>query len=136
MPIPLAVTKFNKRYLNRVMIRLAGKGWFVDLEHVGRRSGTVYHVPLMAFRDGDTMTIALTYGPEVDWLKNLRAAGRCRMRYRDSLLELGAPRVLAAEVGLSRMPAPARAILAGPGNVRDFIELPVLSERVRPARRR
>ena len=33
----------------------------------------------MAFRDGPTVTIALTYGPDVDWLRNVRAAGGARM---------------------------------------------------------
>ncbi|MGM0384795.1 MAG: nitroreductase family deazaflavin-dependent oxidoreductase [Actinomycetota bacterium] len=134
MPIPLAVTRFNKRYLNRAMIKLAGRGHFVDLEHMGRRSGTIHHTVLMAFRHGDTMTIALTYGPDVDWLKNVRAAGRCRMRHRDRLLELGPPRNLTTAEGLARMPAFARPILSGPAAVGEFIELPVLSERVRRRR--
>lgn len=134
MPIPLAITRYNKRYLNKVMIHLTGLGPIVTLEHVGRRSGAVHRTVLMAFRHGDVVTIALTYGPDVDWYKNIRAAGRCRMRHHDRLLDLGAPRVLSPGEGLSRMPAPARAILAGPGNVRDFIELPVLSERTRRRR--
>lgn len=131
MPIPLAVTPFNKRYLNRAMIKLAGHGHFVDLEHVGRRTGTVHHTVLMAFRHGETMTIALTYGPNVDWLKNVRAAGRCRMRHRDRRLELGAPRNLTTAEGLARMPASARPILSGPAGVTDFIELPIVRERRR-----
>lgn len=45
MPIPLRVTRFNRDHLNKVLIHLAGTGAFVDLEHVGRRSGTVFHTP-------------------------------------------------------------------------------------------
>ena len=80
MAIPRAVGKFNKVATNKVLVHLAGHGPFVELEHVGRRSGRVYHVPLNAFRSGDTVTFALTYGPKVDWLRNVRAAGGCRVR--------------------------------------------------------
>lgn len=131
MPIPKAITRFNRNYLNKALIRLAGRGSFVDLEHVGRRSGRVMHTPLMAFRpegSRDTVTIALTYGPNVDWLKNITRAGRCRMRMGDSLLHLGAPTVIPPEVGVARMPQPQRTLLERLIKIEHFIELPVLAE--------
>jgi len=33
-------------------LRLAGHLAFADLEHVGRKSGTVHHTPVRAFRSG------------------------------------------------------------------------------------
>lgn len=129
MPAPLAATPYVSRYANPLMIRLAGIGWLADLEHVGRRTGTVRHTPLMAFRDGGRVTLALTYGPEVQWLKNVRAAGRCRMRLGRQLLELGPPRRLATAEGVARMPQPVRWVFARTGFVEDFVELPVLGER-------
>ncbi|WP_218962475.1 hypothetical protein, partial [Erwinia amylovora] len=60
MPSPRAVTQLNKKYLNRALVRLAGHGWFVELEHVGRRSGRTFRVPIMAFDRGDVVTVALT----------------------------------------------------------------------------
>ena len=129
MPAPLSATPYVRRFVNPVLIHLAGIGWFADLEHVGRRSGTVRHTPLLAFRDGDRVTLALTYGPHVQWLKNIRAAGRCRMRLGGQLLQLGAPRDLPAAEGLARMPQPIRSVLARTGFVQDFVELPVLGER-------
>jgi deazaflavin-dependent oxidoreductase (nitroreductase family) len=129
VPAPLSVTPFVGRFVNPVLIHLAGIGWFVDLEHVGRTSGAVRHTPLLAFRAGDRVTVALTYGPGVQWLKNIRAAGRCRMRMRGRLLELGSPLLVSTEEGLARMPQPVRFIFARTGFVEDFIELPVLDER-------
>jgi deazaflavin-dependent oxidoreductase (nitroreductase family) len=129
VPAPLSVTPFVRRYPNRVLIHLAGHGWLVDLEHVGRRTGTLRHTPLFAFRDGDHVTVALTYGPGVQWLKNIRAAGRCRMRIRGQLLELGAPRDLDPAQGLARMPPPIRFVLARTGFVDHYVELPVTGER-------
>lgn len=127
------VPPYVQRFANPVLIRLAGHGWFADLEHVGRRTGTVRHTPLFAFRDGDLVTVALTYGPEVQWLKNVRAAGRCRMHLRGTLLELGAPRMLRADEGVPRLSRPIRFVFERTGFVEDLVELPVLRER--PVRR-
>ncbi len=126
MPIPHAVGKFNKVVTNKVLVHLAGHGPFIELEHVGRRSGRVYRVPLNAFRTGDTVSFALPYGPRVDWLRNVRAAGGCRVRLGRDILTLGAPLDLSTEVGMARMPAPARVVLRLTG-VDQFIEMPVLS---------
>jgi deazaflavin-dependent oxidoreductase (nitroreductase family) len=126
MPIPLAITQLNKRFLNKAMVHLAGHGWFVELEHTGRKSGRTYHVPMMAFDGGDVVTIALTYGPKVDWLANLRSAGGGRMHLRASLLTLGAPRDLPEAEGLSRMPQPPRAMLPRLG-CHEYVEVPVIS---------
>lgn len=128
MSIPLWVTKVNKAVLNKVLIRLAGHGPFVELEHVGRRSGRTYRIPLNAFRHGDTVTLALTYGPKVDWYRNIRAAGGCRIRMGRSILTLGPPRVIGSEVGLARLPALPRRLLRL-ARVEDFVDLRVLDER-------
>ena len=125
MPLPRSVGRFNKAVTNKLLVHLAGHGPFVELEHVGRRSGRVYRVPLNAFRAGDTVTFALTYGPKVDWLRNVRAAGGCRLRMGREVLTLGAPVDLPSAVGRSRMPAPARVVLRLAG-VDHFVEMPVL----------
>lgn len=126
MPIPRAVTQLNKRYANKALVHLAGHGWFVELEHTGRRSGRTYRVPIMAFDGGDVVTIALTYGPGVDWLANLHTAGGGRMHLRDELLHLGQPARLTDAEGRARVPQPPRALLPLLG-CHDYVEIPVLS---------
>ena len=79
-------------------------------------------------RVSDTVTLALTYGPKVDWYRNVVAAGGCRMRMGREILTLGAPRTVTPEQGMARMPAFAKVILPRAG-VTDFVELPVLSAR-------
>ena len=74
------------------------------------------------------MTVALTYGPDVQWLKNVTAAGGCRLRLGGRLLTLGAPRRLEPAQGLARAPNPQRFVLRRAVRCRDFVELPVLSE--------
>ena len=125
MVIPYWVARWNRKVTNKVAVHLAGHASFVELEHVGRRSGRVYRVPLNAFRAGNTVTFALTYGPRVDWLRNVRAAGGCRVRMGREILTLGAPVDLPSDVGRSRIPAPARIVLAVVG-VDRFVEMPVL----------
>ncbi|WNB87576.1 nitroreductase family deazaflavin-dependent oxidoreductase [Cellulomonas sp. ATA003] len=131
--MPRGITRINKRFINPLMLRLAGMGPMVDLEHVGRRTGAVRHTPLMAFRGGDVVTIALTYGPDVQWLANVRHAGRCRMRMGREVLSLGAPRSLDATEGRARIPQPQRALLRWPIRCRDYVELPVLAPSPLPA---
>ena len=127
MPISKRITSFNKRFVNPLTVRLAGHGSIVNLEHVGRTSGRTFHTPLMAFRQGDAVTIALTYGPDVQWLKNITAAGHCRMQIGGEWLTLGAPHPLDASEGLTRTPNPQRLLLRRVIKCRNFIELPVLA---------
>ena len=128
MPLPRAVTRANRRLLNPALRRLAGHGWFVELEHVGRQSGRTYRTPLMAFPDpgGGALTIALTYGPDVDWLANLRHAGRGRLLLRGRVVGVGAPRDLGVEEGMTRVPGVVRGALRHVIRCRDFVEVPVL----------
>jgi deazaflavin-dependent oxidoreductase (nitroreductase family) len=77
MPIPKFITGFNKHVTNKIILIFAG--WlppFAVISHVGRRSGRVYRTPVLAFKSGEGYVVALTYGRDVDWVKNLLAAGR------------------------------------------------------------
>ena len=123
MPIPRAVRRLNKRVLGRVMLRFVGMGPLAELEHVGRRSGRRYRTPLLAFRHGDTVTIALTYGSDVDWLANVRAAGGGRLRLGSTTIELGLPRDLDSQRGMARMPLVIQMMLLAI-QCREFVELP------------
>ncbi|GAB2599090.1 nitroreductase family deazaflavin-dependent oxidoreductase [Pseudactinotalea suaedae] len=125
MVLPQRLARINKRLTNRVLRHLVGIGPLAELEHVGRRSGRTHRTTLLAFRDGDVVTLALTYGSDVDWLKNLRAAGRGRLRVGRTLLDLSAPSDLPTAVGMARMPGLARMILPRVG-VEEFVELPVI----------
>jgi len=129
--LPHRLVTFNRRYLNPVTLKLVGVGSLVDLEHVGRTSGTVRHTPLMAFRAGPVVTVALTYGSRVQWLRNVEAAGGCRMTTRHSVLELGAPRAVAPSTALPHISLPQRALLHWPIRCSEFVELPILADRSR-----
>lgn len=81
--------------INHVAIRVAGRtGSLVDLEHVGRRSGTVRHTPVRAFRRGNTVAVGANFGAESDWVKNVLAADGCSMKMSGRVLELTGPRLV------------------------------------------
>lgn len=72
------LTSYHKHVTNPVMVRFFSGRWSVNalLHHVGRRSGKTYRTPLTAHRSDNTIFVALPYGPETDWLRNLRSAGQ------------------------------------------------------------
>jgi hypothetical protein len=45
------------------------------------------------FTAGDGYVLALTYGPDTDWVKNVLAAGGCELRTRGRAIQLGSPRL-------------------------------------------
>jgi deazaflavin-dependent oxidoreductase (nitroreductase family) len=48
--------------------------------HVGRRTGRRYQTPVLVSRRGDLYEVALWYGSDAQWVKNVRAAGGCALR--------------------------------------------------------
>jgi deazaflavin-dependent oxidoreductase (nitroreductase family) len=111
MPLTHGIARFNRRVTNRVTGRFAG--WlpgFGIVVHTGRRSGREYRTPVNAFRDGEGYIIALTYGAEADWVRNVLAAGRCELLTRGRRVALAHPR-LVADPSRRWAPLPVRLIL-------------------------
>ena len=74
MPLPRAVARFNKRWTNCFVEPLARRSpGFAVVHHRGRTSGARYSTPINAFRQDDTVIVALTYGPSTDWFRNIQA---------------------------------------------------------------
>ena len=72
---------FTTRVVNPITRRIAGWApWFGILTYKGRKSGKTYRTPMNVFRKGDGYVFALTYGSDVDWVKNVVAAGECGLR--------------------------------------------------------
>ena len=73
------IRTFNKHILNPLLGRIArsAHGPFAIIRHVGRKSGKTYETPVIVFPFGGGFVLALTYGKEVDWYRNVTAAGRC-----------------------------------------------------------
>jgi len=111
MPLPRALGRFNARVTNPVLgpvlTALPGYGF---VEHRGRRSGRRYRTPVLAFRDGDRLTFAATYGPDADWVRNLLAAGGGTFERRGRRWTLSEPR-LYRDPRRRAVPWPVRLVL-------------------------
>lgn len=131
MPLPQWLTRVNLVVTNRLTRPFAGwLPWFGVLEHVGRSSGTVRCTPINIFgRGSDRYVIALTYGPDVQWLRNVLAAGSCRVQMRGRWVALDEPRRF-RDSSRREVPLVVRPILALLG-VTEFLELRVQRHRGR-----
>ena len=98
MPIPRVVRRWNKVGLNRISNRIAPQlPGFGVVVHRGRRSGRRYETPVNVFPAADGYVLALTYGPDTDWAKNVLAAGGCELRTRGRTVPLSSPRLFRDE---------------------------------------
>jgi deazaflavin-dependent oxidoreductase (nitroreductase family) len=64
---------------------------FGVLDYRGRRSGRRYRTPLNVFRRDGTRIFALTYGSDVDWVKNIVAAGEADLEQGGRTIHLTDP---------------------------------------------
>ncbi|MDQ6746417.1 MAG: nitroreductase family deazaflavin-dependent oxidoreductase [Actinomycetota bacterium] len=112
MKLSRRVARFNKAVNNPLQRTYAWllPPWAVIL-HRGRRTGRAYRTPVLAFRRDRTLIVALLYGEQSDWVRNLRTGGG-RVIRAGRTFELGRePRVLDTEATteLARLSRPARA---------------------------
>lgn len=121
--LPHWLASVNLRFSNAFMRPIAARlPWFAVLEHVGRKSGTVRRTALMAFhRKPDRWVMALTYGPDVQWLRNVIAAGGGRLQSRGRWVAVTEPRQF-RDASRSSVPWLVRPMLAVLG-VSEFVEM-------------
>ncbi|MGV9413505.1 nitroreductase family deazaflavin-dependent oxidoreductase [Nocardia sp. NPDC003693] len=111
MPLPQALAELNRRVTNPVLGVLARVApGFGIVRHVGRNSGRAYSVPVMVFERDGGYRIALTYGRNVDWLKNIRAAGSFDFQTRGRVVRLVDP-VVGQDASASWAPPGVRQVL-------------------------
>jgi deazaflavin-dependent oxidoreductase (nitroreductase family) len=103
--------------LNRLTSQIArsGRGPFSLIRHVGRKSGRTYETPVILAKAPEGFIAELTYGENVNWYRNVVAAGGCvvvhhRVEYRVTTIE-----PCSAERGRSAYPGPSRLVLKAAG---------------------
>jgi deazaflavin-dependent oxidoreductase (nitroreductase family) len=84
-----------KRYVNPVT-RPAARNLpgFAILTHRGRKTGRSYRTPINVFRRGTEYFFFLTYGSDVQWVKNVLAVGCCSIETRGRVVELVEPELI------------------------------------------
>jgi deazaflavin-dependent oxidoreductase (nitroreductase family) len=102
---------FTIRFVNPVTRLVAG--WlpgFGILRYRGRTSGKAYRTPMNVFRRGDHYVFALTYGADVQWVKNVLAAGELDLRTVGRDVHLVEPELF-TDPARREMPFPVRQFL-------------------------
>ena len=115
----------NKRSFNRVTLRFAGSFYspISIIRHVGRRSGTHYATPVIAVKPfGNQFIFALPYGNNVDWYRNILAAGKGTVICHGKEYQVEKPQPLDVKVGLSALPFLLKLIVSFVG-VQHFIQM-------------
>lgn len=116
-PITAFISPFTKLFVNPLTRRVAGHlPWFAILVYRGRKSGKTYRTPMNVFRRGGDYVFALTYSSDVQWVKNVVAAGECQIETFGKTIRLTDPTVI---VDKSRrlVPLPVRLLL---GLIRSY----------------
>jgi deazaflavin-dependent oxidoreductase (nitroreductase family) len=89
------MARFNRRVTNRftrpLAQRLPGFGVVV---HRGRKSERRFQTPVNVFNASGGYVIALTYGAESDWVKNVLAADGCELITRGRRRRLTTPEIV------------------------------------------
>ena len=84
----------NRRITNRITGPLAPHlPGFGVVVHTGRRSGRRHRTPVNVFRVPGGYVVALTYGREAQWVRNVVAAGGCELETRGRRVRLVDPEV-------------------------------------------
>ena len=77
---------------------------------------------MIVFRVAGGFVLALTYGPDVDWYRNVTAAGRCVVLWHRREYAIDRIEPLALEAARPLFQQPFRAILTLIG-IRDFVRM-------------
>ena len=102
-----------KNTLNRWTTRSArsGRGPFSLVRHVGRKSGTVYETPIIVAAVPEGFIAELTYGENVNWYRNIVAAGGCDLLVRGVPHRVMSIEPFPAAAGRRAFGFPARLVL-------------------------
>ncbi len=118
------IRSFNKRRLNPVILHsIAGNRSRVYAchKHIGRRSGKQYETPVVARPLGDGFVIPLPYGADVDWCRNVLAAGTCTLLWNGQEFTLERPELIQPAEALDSYPLVQRIVFASGGIVQYLL---------------
>ena len=114
------------KQINKVVVRLAGRRflplWAV-LRHSGRKSGKQYAIPVAVIPTETTFIIAMPWGRGTDWVRNVRAAGRCTIRWKGADYECTDPMFVDKDVAAGAARGVTRRALQRMDFPHGFIQL-------------
>lgn len=95
-PVLRAVRRVNRAVFNPMQMESAGSpgAYAAIIRHEGRNSGKPYETPVGAVATADGFVIALPYGRQADWLKNVLAAGSATVVHDGDIHAVDSPAVV------------------------------------------
>jgi deazaflavin-dependent oxidoreductase (nitroreductase family) len=95
-PLVLDTVRRTSRAMKPLALRSAGTpGAYASvIRHVGRTTGRTYETPVGAVATADGFVIALPYGANTDWLKNVLASGSATIVDEGSTYDVDRPQVV------------------------------------------
>ena len=126
--LPHVVHRYANPLIRPLARRLPG---FAVVTHRGRKTGQAHRTPINVFRRGNDYFFFLTYGSDVNWVKNVLAAGSCSLETRGGVIELVEPE-LVTDPGLRPAPPHVRFLERRLAGVTQYLRMQAAS----PARDR
>ncbi len=112
MHIPRFMRSVNRVFTNPLLGTFA---WLVPplavVHHVGRKSGRHYRTPVVAFPTAKGFVIPMTYGRDVDWARNLKAARGGELQRMGRRVRFHNPRIVDGKAAYPHLPAVVRPAL-------------------------
>lgn len=105
-PLVLDAVRRTGRAVKPLVLRSAGTpGAYASvIRHVGRTTGRPFETPVGAVATDDGFVIALPYGPNTDWLKNVLAGGSATIVDEGNTHRVDRPEVVPIAVAGSYFP--------------------------------
>jgi len=99
-PLVLNAVRRTGRATKRFVLKSSGTpgGIASVIRHVGRTSGRPYETPVQAVATDDGFVIALPYGPNIDWLKNVLVSGSATIVHEGNTYPVDGPEIVATSV--------------------------------------
>ncbi len=106
-PVLDAVRRMNRAFSNPRAMKTAGTpGAYASvIRHVGRTTGRPYETPVGATATDDGFVIALPYGTNADWLKNVLASGSATIVAEGSTYRVDQPTVIPTAEAAPHLPS-------------------------------
>jgi deazaflavin-dependent oxidoreductase (nitroreductase family) len=95
-PVVVNTVRRTSRAMKPYVLKSAGTpGAYASvIQHVGRTSGRPYETPITAVSTDDGFVIALPYGSDADWVKNVLAAGTATLVHEGATYTIVGPEVV------------------------------------------
>lgn len=96
-PVLNAIRRFNRSVTNPRVLRTAGTAGEQTsvIQHVGRKSGMTYQTPVDFVPTRTGFLVALPYGTQADWVRNVLAAGSATVVTDGERFEVDGPTIVA-----------------------------------------